>query len=99
AERVVAASTKFGWGRTGLTVPAGNGLIAALTAFGLDTIATIEKEEIRNLVLRGGPWSDEERTAILEYCMSDVDALARLLPAMAPRIDLPRALLRGRYMA
>jgi DNA polymerase I len=28
-----------------------------------------------------------------------VDALARLLPAMLPRIDLPRALLRGRYMA
>jgi len=28
-----------------------------------------------------------------------VDALARLLPAMAPGIDLPRALLRGRYMA
>jgi hypothetical protein len=25
--------------------------------------------------------------------------LVRLLPAMAPRIDLPRALLRGRYMA
>ena len=26
------------------------------------------------------------------------DALERLLPAMLPRIDLPRALLRGRYM-
>ena len=36
---------------------------------------------------------------ILDYCESDVDALARLLPAMLPRIDLPRALLRGRYMA
>jgi hypothetical protein len=28
-----------------------------------------------------------------------VAALARLLPAMLPRLDLPRALLRGRYMA
>jgi hypothetical protein len=27
-----------------------------------------------------------------------VDSLARLLPAMLPKIDLPRALLRGRYM-
>ena len=36
---------------------------------------------------------------ILDYCESDVDALARLLPAMLPQIDLPRALLRGRYMA
>jgi len=36
---------------------------------------------------------------ILDYCESDVLALKRLLLAMLPRIDLPRALLRGRYMA
>ena len=47
---------------------------------------------------RGGPWSADERAAILEYCESDVLALERLLPAMLPRIDLPRALLRGRFM-
>jgi hypothetical protein len=34
----------------------------------------------------------------LEYCAGDVAALERLLPAMLPRLDLPRALLRGRYM-
>ena len=44
-------------------------------------------------------WSESERHAILDYCQSDVDALAQLLPAMLPHIDLPRALLRGRYMA
>ncbi len=37
--------------------------------------------------------------ALLDYCQTDVDALAGLLPAMLPGIDLPRALLRGRYMA
>src|SRR5262249_17287008 len=57
------------------------------------------KEEMRALILRGGPWTPEEQAAILDYCESDVRALARLLPAMAARIDLPRALLRGRYMA
>jgi hypothetical protein len=36
---------------------------------------------------------------ILDYCESDVMALARLLPAVLPKLDLPRALLRGRYMA
>jgi DNA polymerase I len=36
--------------------------------------------------------------AILDYCQADVEALARLLPVMLPRIDLPRALLRRRYM-
>jgi hypothetical protein len=35
----------------------------------------------------------------LDYCETDVAALERLLPVMLPRIDLPRALLRGRYMA
>jgi DNA polymerase I len=75
------------------------GLLGALAAHGLDTIGATEKDEMRALVLRGGPWSGEEREAILNYCESDVAALSRLFPAMLPRIDLPRALLRGRYMA
>jgi hypothetical protein len=54
---------------------------------------------MRALIMCGGPWSDSERGAILDYCESDVAALARLLPAMLPWIDLPRALLRGRSMA
>jgi hypothetical protein len=59
----------------------------------------VEKEEMRALILRGGPWSEDERTAIFNYCEGDVDALDRLLPAMLPKLDLPRALVRGRYMA
>jgi len=35
----------------------------------------------------------------VDYCEGDVIALGKLLPVMLPRIDLPRALLRGRYMA
>jgi hypothetical protein len=79
--------------------PLESSLLGALSAHGLDTIGAIEKDEMRALVLRGSPWSNEERTAILNYCETDVAALARLLPAMLPRIHLPRALLRGRYMA
>jgi DNA polymerase-1 len=79
--------------------PFESGLLGALAAHGLDTIGATEKDEMRALILRGGPWSGEERAAILNYCESDVAAVARLLPAMLPRIDLPRALLRGRYMA
>ena len=83
----------------GLTTPAGSGLIGALTFFGLDSIEASEKEQMRALILRGGKWSAQERWAILDYCESDVAALARLLHAMLGHIDLPRALLRGRYMA
>jgi hypothetical protein len=54
---------------------------------------------LRKLILAGGPWAESDRAAIIDYCATDIDALERLLPAMLPRIDLPRALLRGRYMA
>ena len=77
----------------------GAGLLGALAHFGLSAIDTAEKTEMRDLAMRGGPYSESEQTALLDYCQSDVDALARLLPAMLPSIDLPRALLRGRYMA
>jgi hypothetical protein len=83
----------------GLPTIAGASLIGALAHFGLDSVGAQDKKEMRDLVLRGGPWSDAESAAILDYCESDVDALARLLSAMLPYLDLPRALLRGRYMA
>ena len=83
----------------GMPTPSGRGLLGALTFYGLDHIATTQKDAARGLIMRGGPWSAAERAHILEYCESDVAALARLLGRMAPGIDLPRALLRGRYMA
>ena len=91
--------TEFRDRTNGLTTPAGAGLLGALTYFGLDAIGAVEKDEMRALILRGGPWSADERKEILDYCATDIDALERLLPAMLPRLDLPRALLRGRYMA
>jgi hypothetical protein len=77
----------------------GNGLLGAMAHFGLDALGTAEKEEMRALAIRGGPHTEVERAALLDYCMSDVDALAQLLPSMLPHLDIPRALLRGRYMA
>jgi DNA polymerase-1 len=79
---------------------AGNGLIGALTFFSLGHMGATEKEEMRERFITGGfnTWSDDERREGLDYCEGDVSALARLLPVMLP-FDLPRALLRGRYMA
>ena len=98
-ERVLDLFTEFRNHTNGMPTVSGAGLLGALAHYGLDSIGTVEKDEMRDLILRGGPWSDAERAAILDYCESDVAALARLLPAMLPKIDLPRALLRGRYMA
>jgi DNA polymerase family A len=97
--RILDLYAEFRCLTSGLSVPCGRGLLGALAYFGLDGIGVAEKEEMRTLAMRGGHYSDAERLALLGYCQSDVDALTRLLPAMLPKIDLPRALLRGRYMA
>ena len=62
----------------GLDTPAGNSLLGALAYFGLDGMGAAEKEDMRALILRGAPWWGDERTAILDYCEADVDALERL---------------------
>jgi hypothetical protein len=82
----------------GLRVPSGNGLLGALVSHGIPGIGSVEKESMRSLALRGGPWSIDEKIKLLDYCESDVRALEQLLQKMIERIDMPRALLRGRYM-
>ena len=98
-ERILDLFTEFRNHTNGRATPAGAGLLGALTYFGLDGMGASEKESMRALILRGRPWTADEREAILEYCEEDVEALKRLLPALLPHVDLPRALLRGRYMA
>ena len=76
----------------------GASLLDALAHFGLNGIGSLEKDEMRALMLRGGTYTDQEKMDGLDYCESDVRALQRLLPAMSPHIDLERALVRGRFM-
>ena len=52
----------------GRTLPSGAGLLGALVYFGLPTITSENKDEMRDLALRGGPWSIEEQRNLLEYC-------------------------------
>jgi DNA polymerase-1 len=82
----------------GLETPAGNGLLGALVYYGIDPMAAVEKDAMRQLAMRGGPWTAEERQALLAYCEGDVVALRRLFERMLPRLDIKRALLRGRFM-
>jgi DNA polymerase I len=95
--RILDLFTEFRNLTNGLPVES-NKLIHALEYFGLDTIGAHYKDSMIDLILRGPPWTEEEWQAILDYCAGDVYALERLLPAMLPYIDLPRALFRGRYM-
>jgi DNA polymerase I len=98
-ERILDLFCEFRDHTNGLPTPAGSSLLGALAYFGLDGIGATEKKAIQTAIGTGtwrGQYTPEE---ILDYCESDVLALARLLPVMLPDIDLPRALLRGRYMA
>jgi len=98
-ERILDLFTEFRDRTNGLSTLAGSGLLGALAYFNLDGIGATEKHELHQAIGNGswgGRYTPEE---ILDYCESDVTALGRLLPAMLPQVDLPRALLRGRYMA
>ena len=82
----------------------GNSLVAALGHWDCPGLDAGEKDDMRRLILRGGPWDADERAAILDYCQGDVDALGPLLAAMEPVFakddaGLAQELLRGEYMA
>ena len=98
-KRILDLYVEFRRHTNGLATPAGRGLLGALAYFGLDHIGITEKKEMRALAMRGGPFTHQEKVDLLNYCQSDVVALGPLLEAMSPHIDLPRALLRGRYVA
>lgn len=77
----------------------GSSLLGALAYFNIPHIDTTKKDAGREIAMRGGPTTEWEKKELLDYCETDVVALGHLLGAMLPKLDLPRALLRGRYMA
>jgi len=97
-ERVLDLYAEFRAVTNGRQAACGRGLVGALAWHGLPAMDANEKDTMRQLILSGGPWTEQQQRDILDYCETDVDALARLLPAMLPKLDLSRALLRGRYM-
>ena len=76
----------------------GHGLLDACQHYGLACGTSEAKAENRALAQQE-QFTEQERTQLLGYCQSDVEATTALLDKMATKIDLPRALLRGRYMA
>ncbi len=83
----------------GIVPPGKRGLLNALAYFGLSGISLDEKDQGRELAMRGAPFAEWEAVALFAYNESDVTALRLLLLAMLPSIDWERAVeLRGRYM-
>jgi len=93
--RILDLSPEFRNVTNGRLVPEGKGLLGALTYYGLDTRNAQFKEAMQKRIIRGRPFTPEERKQILDYCLEDADDLVRLLPKMLPHIDLGVALYRG----
>ena len=74
-------------------------LDGALRYFGGNGIDTAHKKDMRDRILQGPPFTLQERRDILDYCRSDVEALARLVPYIVPTIrSLPHAYMRANFV-
>jgi hypothetical protein len=100
-EKIIDLSPAFRNIVNGRLVPEGKGLLGALRYYGLDTISPKQKDVMRDRIMRGWPFAEEEWVQILAYCVSDVDALERLLPCLLaePEFDLGIALYHGEFVA
>src|SRR5262249_14972727 len=58
-------------------------LLSALLNYGIDAMGAFEKESMRQLAMQGGPYTESEKRALLEYCESDVIAVDKLLRVMS----------------
>jgi hypothetical protein len=102
--RMLDLFTAFRRAHNGMPVPFGNSLIGVLTTFGLPAIEFEEKQTMRELAQRGGPYTAAEIVALLDYCETDVRGLALVIEKIFEEgglFDLKlfgQELLRGRYM-
>jgi hypothetical protein len=76
------------------------GLLDALELYGLAGVSRAYKDHWRDVILSkpDGDYSEDEWAGIETYNRTDVDETIALLGKLASSIDLPRALMRGRYM-
>jgi len=77
----------------------GSSLLGACRHFRIQTKTTTESKDTNRELAQQEAFTEEERFRLLDYCEADVNCAFELLRVMASVIDLPQALLRGRYMA
>jgi hypothetical protein len=68
----------------------------ALRYFGLEELDVSHKDDMRERIMQGPPFTEEEEWKIIDYCADDTMALARLLPHLLARTpSLPHAHFRA----
>jgi len=74
-------------------------LLSACFHYGIPTVDVNYKVFMRERILEGPPFTLQEQKEILQYCGEDVEMETNLLKQLKKEIELPYALLRGRYTA
>ena len=87
------------WRNNGGRLTRRTALIDVMRDQGLPFMAEIHKEAMRKKILEQHSYSADDRREILNYCHEDTAALDPLYHRSERWLDLPRALLRGRYVA
>jgi DNA polymerase I len=99
-ERLIDLYVEFRRHTNGKFLPHGAGQLGAMLFFGLNPgIAKEEKQAMQQLAAGGGPFTEEQKRELTDYCALDVDCLVRLWHTMKDGIDTPRALIRGQFAA
>src|SRR5262249_17381724 len=72
-------------------------ILEACDLFSIPRMTKAHKDAMRDLILSKEDYTEEEWCQIMDYNREDVREESALLGAIAPTIDLPVALHRGRY--
>ena len=100
--RVLDLYVEFRAKTNGIPLPIGRSLLGALSYHGIRSITSDVKHAERALVMRGGPWSHDERRQILSIARPTLTASDRCSSTYrrirSSRQGFGQALLRGRYM-
>ena len=70
---------EFRWHTSGDSFVVRQGLADALKFFKLDEAVTTEKDQWRQLAMRGGAFTVEEVLGLLDYCQEDVVACSEAI--------------------
>lgn len=60
------------------------GLLDCLTHYGIPSIDTAQKDAMRDRIIEGEPFTVDEKNSIIDYCLSDVLSLEKLVPKLEP---------------
>jgi DNA polymerase I len=82
----------------GNRLASGFSLLSMMSYFGEGILDVAEKSSMRELAQRGGPYTEEEKQALLDYCLRDVLAVEKLFQHVQPHLQLDLAFFRGHYM-